>query len=201
MAPDDGGGRHYLHHFAPQQPDLDWWNPEVRAEFDRILRFWFERGIAGFRIDVAHGIVKDRELRDNTPYRDGDPAWVKGLRSWNDRGMNQAETHEVFRNWRRIAEEYDPPRLLVGETSVTDLPLMASYYGGAADELQLAFNFAFLQGELDTGRLRPIVEATEAALPRGAWPVYMASNHDDGRLATRWAGGDERKARARCCSC
>ena len=193
---DERTGRYYLHLFTPEQPDLDWWNEDVRDEFDRILRFWFDRGIAGVRIDVAHGIVKDRELRDNRPYRPGDPDWVERLGHWNDRSMNQPGTHDVFRRWRALAETYDPPRILVGETYVREPELMATYYGNGDDELNLAFNFAFVHAGLDAAELRAVVEETEAALPEGAWPVYTGSNHDVGRLATRWAGGDERRARA-----
>ena len=87
---DDARGRYYLHNFAKEQPDLDWWNPEVRAEFERILRFWLDRGIAGFRIDVAHGLFKDRELRDDA------------RRSERVHSMNRPETHEVYRQWRRL---------------------------------------------------------------------------------------------------
>jgi alpha-glucosidase len=189
-------GRYYLHNFAREQPDLDWWNPEVRAEFERILRFWFDRGVAGFRIDVAHALIKDRELRDNRPYAPGDPAWVKRLGTWNDRSMNRPETHEIFRRWQQVACEYDPKRILVGETYVRELPKLVAYYGGGTDELDLCFNFAFVHAPFEAEPLRAIVDEYESLLPEAAWPVWTASNHDVGRLATHWAGGDERKARA-----
>ena len=175
-------GRYYLHLFAREQPDLDWWNEDVRAAFDEILRFWFDRGVAGFRIDVAHAIVKDRELRD-------DAADGRAIHS-----MNRPEVHDVHRRWRRLADGYEVPRILVGETYVTDIIEMARYYG-ENDELNLAFNFAFVHAPLEAQAMRAIVEATEAAIPRGAWPVWTGSNHDVGRLATRWARGDERKTR------
>ena len=175
-------GRYYLHQFAPGQPDLDWWNPDVRAEFERILRFWFERGIGGFRIDVAHSLIKDSELRDHTP----------GTR---DRTINQPEVHEIYRRWQAIAREYDPKPILVGETYV-DLDHVISYYGNGTDELDLPQNFPFAKAELELDELRAIVEETEAKLPPGATPCWFGSNHDVSRLATRWAGGDEAKARA-----
>jgi alpha-glucosidase len=187
-------GRFYLAHFTPEQADLDWWNPDLRAEFDRIIRFWLERGVAGFRIDVAHSLVKDRELRDNQPYRPGDPEWVRRMGSWNDRGMNQPETHDVFRHWRRIASEYGDT-LLFGETYV-DLDKMIAFYGNGDDELNLAHNVDFLKAPLEAATMSGIVETTERLIPEGAWPTYSGSNHDDLRLATRWAGGDGRKARA-----
>jgi alpha-glucosidase len=179
---DPSRGRYYLHNFAKEQPDLDWWKPEVRAEFDRILQFWFERGIAGFRIDVAHGLVKDRELRDD--------AGSERIYS-----MNRPETHEIYRDWRRLADAYEPSRVLLGEVYVLDIPAWATYYGSSSDELNLAFNFALVHAGLDAEQMRPIVARTEAALPPGAWPCWIGSNHDVGRFTTRWCGGDEALAR------
>jgi len=179
---DPSRGRNYLHNFAKEQPDLDWWKPGVRAEFDRILRFWFERGIAGFRIDVAHGLVKDRELRDD-------------IGSERVHSMNRPETHEIYRDWRRLADAYEPQRVLLGEVYVLDIPAWAGYYGSGSDELNLAFNFALVHAGLDAEQMRPIVARTEAALPPGAWPCWIGSNHDVGRFTTRWCGGDEALAR------
>ncbi|HXF98904.1 MAG TPA: alpha-amylase family glycosyl hydrolase [Gaiellaceae bacterium] len=176
-------GRYYLHNFAPGQPDLDWWNPEVRAEFERILRFWLDRGVAGFRIDVAHALVKDRELRDDPVAESGEVLRV--------RSMNRPEAHEILRSWRRIADAYDPPRVLLGEAYVLDVPAWAAFFGSGDDELHLAFNFALLHSSLDAEAMAQVVEATEAALPPGGWPCWVGSNHDAGRLATRWCGGDE----------
>jgi alpha-glucosidase len=192
---DAGRRRYYLHLFAPGQPDLDWWNPDVRDEFDRILRFWFDRGIAGFRIDVAHGIVKDRELRDNRVAQAEDPEWVLRLGHWNERSMNQPEVHDIFRRWQRLARKYDPKPILYGET-VVGVDLLAAYYGTGGDELDLAFNFDFLRADFEVDALRSIVERIERELPADAWPTYTASNHDNSRAATRWAGGDEQKMRA-----
>jgi alpha-glucosidase len=166
--------RYYLHQFAPQQPDLDWWNDDVRAEFERILRFWFERGVAGFRIDVAHGLIKDSELRD-------------GVRFMRDR----PETQEIFRQWQAIAREYEPKPTLMGETYVP-LARTFPYYA----HLDLVQNFDFVRSRLDAAPLRAIVERVEAKIPSDRAPLWFASNHDHSRLATRWARGDERKARA-----
>jgi alpha-glucosidase len=191
-APD---GRFYLHHFLPSMPDLDWWNEGVRAEFEDVLRFWFDRGVAGFRIDVAHGVVHDRELRDNSPVQPGDSPTLQRLGQRLDRSLNQPEVHEVYRSWRRLADDYDPPRAFVGETYVMELERLASFYGDGHDELHLAFNFSFLHADLDPEVLRDCVERTEAALPDGAWPVWTSSNHDVRRFPTRWAGGDPDRAR------
>jgi alpha-glucosidase len=181
---DERTGQYYLHHFLPSQPDLDWWDDGVRDAFDEILRFWFDRGIAGFRIDVAHGLVKDPDLRDNPP----DDQWANN--------MNHPGVHDVYRRWRRIADAYDPPRMFLGETWVLDAEKLAAYYGNGDDELHMAFNFPFVLAPFETERLRPIVEATEAAIPRDGWPVWTLSNHDVARFPTRWADGDERKIRA-----
>ena len=107
---------------------------------------------------------------------------------------NRPETHAVYRDWRKIAESYSPARLLLGETWVPDAERLAAYYGDH-DELQLGFNFPFAFASFDPGRLARIVERTLAALPPGACPVWMGSNHDLGRFPSRWCGGDERKTR------
>ena len=179
-------GRYYLHNFAPEQPDLDWWNPEVGAEFERILRFWFDRGIAGFRIDVCHALIKDRELRD-------DPETTQGVQRVFS--MNRPETHEILRGWRALADAYDPHRVLLGEAYVLDVNEWARYYGSGSDELNLAFGFALLHADLDADQMCGVVAETEAALPTGAWPCWTGSNHDIGRLATRWCHGDGALAR------
>jgi alpha-glucosidase len=181
---DDRTGQYYLHNFLPEQPDLNWWNADVRSAFDEILRFWLGRGVAGFRIDVAHGIVKDRQLRDNP-----DPA----VSTYN---ANRDDVHDVFKRWRRLVDEYEPERVLLGETWVMELERLARFYGSGEDELHLPFNFPFTFSPLEAAAMRGVVEATEAALPEQAWPVWMLSNHDIVRFPTRMAGGDERKARA-----
>jgi alpha-glucosidase len=187
-------GRWYLHNFAAGQPDLNWWNEEVRAEFDRILRFWFDRGVAGFRIDVAHGLVKDKLLRDNPPATRDDPPPIRRFGQRQVYNSRRPEVHDVFRRWRSIAEEYDPPRVLLGETWVLELADWAAFYG-ADDELQLAFNFLMATATLDPTELRTVVESSLAALPAGAKPVWHGSNHDVSRMATRWCKGDEARVR------
>jgi alpha-glucosidase len=177
-------GQYYLHNFLPEQPDVNWWNEDVRAAFDDIMRFWLDRGVAGFRIDVAHGIVKDRELRDNP-----DPA----VSTYN---ANREDVHDVFRRWRTLIDKYDGDRVLLGETWVMELDRLARFYGKGDDELHLAFNFPFTFSALEADALRGVVEATQAALPQQAWPVWMLSNHDIARFPTRMAAGDDRKARA-----
>ena len=186
-------GQYYLHNFLVSQPDLNWWQPAVHAAFRGILEFWFSRGVAGFRIDVAHGLYKDAELRDNPPLTGDNPLDGRfGQRPVYS--ANRPETHGVYRDWRKIADGYSPARLLLGETWVADADTLASYYGDN-DELQLAFNFPFTLADFDAPRLAKIVEQTLAALPPGGCPVWMASNHDVGRFPSRWCDGDERKIR------
>jgi alpha-glucosidase len=169
---DEHSGQFYAHRFDRKQPDLNWRNPAVADAFDEILRFWFSRGIAGFRIDVAHEIVKHP---------------VKGV--------DLERTHEVLRRWRGIADEFDPPRVLVGETWVMELEQLVTFYGSGTDELDLAFNFPFVFAAFDAGALRAVAERTLALLPPSAWPAWTASNHDNIRFPTRWCGGDEAKIR------
>ncbi len=193
--PDDRTGQCYLRNFLVEQADLNWWSDAVRDEFDRILRFWFDRGVAGFRIDVCHMVVKDRELRDNPPATAAD--------HWMDRARGQRpeftscrpEIHEVLRRWRQVGDDYDPPRLLLGETHVFDVEQVMSFYG-SGDELQLAFNFLFLFSHFDAAAVRDVVEASEAALPPFATPCWTLGNHDVSRYGSRWADGDPRRARA-----
>jgi alpha-glucosidase len=190
---DDGTEQYYLHNFLAEQPDLNWWNGEVHRALDDVLRFWFDRGIAGFRIDVANGLVKDRDLRNNPAVTDDDPPRVRALGVRPVYNLNRPEVHDVYRRWREIADAYEPARVLIGETWLFDLAELMRYYG-AGDELDLAMNFPFIFAEFGPA-LREVVAASIAAMPEHAWPVWIASNHDAGRLATRWADGDERKVR------
>jgi alpha-glucosidase len=191
---DPASGQYYLHNFLPTQPDLNWWAEGVREEFDRILRFWFDRGVAGFRIDVCHAIVKDKELRDNPPAEPGDHPYVFRFGQRKVYNAERPEAHDVFRRWRAIAEEYDPPRLLLGETYILDVERLRPFYG-EGDELQLAFNFVFLHSPFNAAGLRSIVDASERALQEPAWPVWAISTHDLPRFVDRWCGGSAEQAR------
>ena len=192
---DPATSQYYLHNFLPEQPDLNWWEPGVHQAFEEILRFWFDRGVAGFRIDVCHGIVKDALLRDNPVSTEAD-LWVHQI--FGQRPVynaNRPEVHDILRSWRRLADGYEPGRLLMGETNVEELSTLVSYYGTGTDELNLALNFVLIESGFEAESLRGVVDSTEALLPPGAWPVWTGSNHDISRLATRWAGGDRAKAR------
>jgi alpha-glucosidase len=191
---DDATGQCYLHMFLPEQADLNWWNDGVRDEFDRILRFWFDRGVAGFRIDVAHMIVKDRQLRDNPPATDADALIDRARGQRPVYNSMRPEVHDVHKHWRALADTYDPPRVLVGETFVSEIEQLASFYGNG-DELNLAFNIPFVNADFDAATMRAMVEETEAAIPVGCAPVWTGSNHDVQRFPSRWAKGNADRAR------
>ena len=194
---DEPTGQYYLHNFLPSQPDLNWWNDEVREAFDEVLRFWYERGIAGWRIDVCHAIVKDRELRDDPAVTEDDHPEVQKLGLRRVFSMNRPEVHEVLQRWRELSlTRDDPPRALVGETYVLDLDQLIPYYGKATTSCTWPSTSCSCTRELEAETLRTIVEGVEAKLPPISWPVYTGSNHDAGRLATRWAGDDPSAARA-----
>ena len=168
---DERTNQYYHHLFLSEQPDLNWLQPEVRDSFEEILRFWFDRGVAGFRIDVVHELVKDPPSQ-----------------------ANRAEIHDVLRRWRQLGSGYEPERLLLGETWVMDLDELATFYGHT-DELQLAFNFPFMFAGLEAPALASVVKRTEDVLPDSAVPVWALSNHDVVRFPTRICDEDDAKVR------
>lgn len=189
-------GQFYLHNFLATQPDLNWWDQLVHQEFEKIIQYWFDRGAAGFRIDVAHGLYKDALLRDNPPARHTDHPAIRrgGLRQVYN--ANRPEVHEIYKRWRQIADSYVPQRALLGEVWELDMERFGDYYGRDKPELNMAFNFLFVEAELKARELAGIAEETVAALPPGATPVWTASNHDVGRFPSRWCSNDELAVRA-----
>ena len=192
---DPATGQYYMHNHLSSQPDLNWWNEAVREEFDAILRYWFDRGVAGFRIDVCNVIIKDALLRDNPPATAEDSAESQLFGQRSVYNANRPEVHDVIRRWRAIADSYDPRRVLVGETPVEELAKLVEFHGDN-DELHLAFNFGFIGAPLEAEAMRTIVDAMEKLLPLEAWPAWTGSNHDMFRFATRWAHDDPRRIRA-----
>jgi alpha-glucosidase len=175
--PDGRPGEWYLHSFAPEQPDLDWRNPEVRAEFVDVLRFWFDRGVDGFRVDVAHGLVKEAGLPD---------ARGRDRRTQEHPGWDQDEVHEVYREWRRVADAYDPPRVFVAEAWVARPERLPLYL--RPDELHMAFEFDPLHVAWREGPWRRVVErGLAAARVSGAPSAWALTNHDVVRQVTRYA--------------
>jgi alpha-glucosidase len=174
-----GDGEWYLHLFAPEQPDLNWTHPDVWSEHEEVLRFWFDRGAAGIRIDSAALLMKDPELGEEPP----NPQ--PGEHPFTDRD----EIHDVYRRWRTLAESYDEPRILVGEIWLPDADRLARYL--RPDELHTAFNFDFLGCPWEAGRLRASIDASLALHePVGAPPTWVLSNHDVTRPATRYGRAD-----------
>ncbi|WP_410607955.1 glycoside hydrolase family 13 protein [Amycolatopsis sp. lyj-109] len=175
--PDGTPGQWYLHLFTREQPDFDWRNAEVLAYFDDVLRFWFDRGVDGFRIDVCHGLIKDAALRDWDPAEGGYNAY-----SWN-----QPEVHDIFRRWHALAAGYGPDRdlLLVGEIWVPDPADLDRYL--RPDELHQAFSFDLLVQPWEAGALRGAVErATARTEVHGAPAAWTLANHDVHRAVTRY---------------
>ncbi|MEP7082306.1 MAG: alpha-amylase family glycosyl hydrolase [Chloroflexota bacterium] len=191
---DDATGQFYLHSFYPEQPDLNWRNSAVADAMAEVMRFWFRRGVDGFRVDAIFAAIKDDRLRDNPP--DRRPGAIPGLAGdagqdplWS---MNRPEVHDVIRHLRRVAAEF-PGRVLVGEAYVP-VEELAIYLGrGVDDEFHLAFDFELLLSPWRHLDLMLSIERGEALHPPGVWPTYAIANHDQSRPATRWG---EHRARA-----
>jgi alpha-glucosidase len=173
-------GDWYLHMFAAGQPDLEWCSPAVRQEFEDILRFWFDRGVDGFRIDVAHGLSKAAGLPDNPEELPGPhhnaphPAW------------DQDEVHEIYRAWRKLADSYEQPRIFVAEAWVPTNERLAQYV--RSDELHTAFQFDFLRAPWRASVMRTVIDDAMSSATRVAAPsTWVLSNHDVVRHLTRYA--------------
>jgi alpha-glucosidase len=200
---DEATQQFYLHSFLREQPDLNWRNPEVREAMYAAMRFWLDRGVDGFRMDVLWLLIKDAELRNNFP---GGPVY----------NADQPETHEIVAEMRTLLDSYGPtlpldlchparnegsaiapahldasPRVLIGEIYLP-LPELVRYYGQPAEQgtpnlngANLPFNFSLIQTRWAAADLAEIIRTYESLLPAGAWPNYVLGNHDQSRLATR----------------
>ena len=182
---DEATSQWYLHLFLPAQPDLNWGNPDVRQAMYDTLRFWLDRGVDGFRMDVIHGIGRDPALPD-APYDVERVPWS----SLNDHAL----THEYLREIRKLIDSYPGDRMAVGEVFLLSTKKVATYYGNG-DELHLSFNFPplFAPWTADAWRRR-VDRVVEELDPVGAWPTWVLSNHDNPRHRTRY--GTEARARA-----
>ncbi|MCC6791018.1 MAG: DUF3459 domain-containing protein, partial [Thermomicrobiales bacterium] len=192
---DETRGQYYLHSFLPQQPDLNWRNSATKAAMFDAMRFWLDRGVDGFRIDVAHYLMKDPDLHDNPP----NPEYGVGAGSGahkqmgehlaqlhvNDRG--HPDIHPLYREIRAMLNGYDDrsPRVTIGEVHIWDPAEWASYYGASLDEMHLPFNFGLLRTEWQVEALKRHIESIEQVVPPGGWPNYVLGNHDEHRIATR----------------
>ena len=188
-------GEWFLHLFAPEQPDFDWAHPDVAELFLGVLRFWLDRGVDGFRIDVAHGMVKELEeplieleaslKLSHMPDETGEhPLW------------DRPGVHDIYRSWNALLRGYDGDRMMVGEAWVASPERRAGYV--RADELSQAFNFDFLESAWDATSLRAAVESELATVGGvGATPTWVLANHDVEREVTRYGGGPGGTRRAR----
>jgi alpha-glucosidase len=176
-------GQYYYHAFLKEQPDLNWRNPEVQNAMLRVLRFWLDRGVDGFRVDVMHHMVKDSEFRDNPP----NPDWRPGMSPYRELlttyTADLPEVQEIVAKFRSVVEEYDD-RMLVGEIYLPVERLMA-YYGASGKGAHLPFNFQLLRLPWNAREIAAAVERYEALLPSYAWPNWVLGNHDKSRIATR----------------
>lgn len=173
--PDGTPGQWYLHFFDAGQPDFNWRNPEVPALFEKVLRFWFDRGVAGFRIDVAHGLYKHADL----------PDWAGA--HFNEYAWDQPEVHDIYRSWRAIADSYGPDRdiTLVGEIWVPTVTALAAYL--RADELPQAFFFDLLLQSWNANDFRASIDRAFAEIgSTGATITWTLNNHDVHRTVTRY---------------
>lgn len=185
--------QYYLHSFLPQQPDLNWRNPAVKAAMFEVLRFWLERGVDGFRIDAAHFVMKDPLLRDNPPNLAGTPAFWRSFGPYDSQlhlfDQGHPDTHLLYHELRQLLDSYSQvepgPRVSIGELHRPDLGAWAAYYGRDLDELHLPFNFRLLTVPWTARAICQVVEELEAGLPSRAWPNYVLGNHDEPRLASR----------------
>ncbi|MGD9893434.1 MAG: alpha-amylase family glycosyl hydrolase [Dehalococcoidia bacterium] len=203
---DEATGQYYLHSFLKEQPDLNWRNLEVEQAMLDVLRFWMDRGIDGFRIDVVGMILKDPELRDNPTNPDPRVAEIYG-QAWAQEHIYDRNFPDVFdkmRDIRRTTDEY-PDRMAIGEAFGDAATLMRFMGGEALDGLHLAFNFQLIrEGRTSEGntawdavRIRRVVDQTEAALPQGAWTNYVWGNHDVSRFISRYNVDGRGRDRAR----
>ncbi|WP_371678803.1 glycoside hydrolase family 13 protein [Streptomyces sp. NBC_01276] len=184
-------GSWYLHLFAPEQPDLDWEHPEVAAEFSSVLRFWLDLGVDGFRVDVAHGMVKAPGLPDIGRGAQATLIGTEALPFFDQDGV-----HAIHRSWRRLLDSYGGQRIGVAEAWAPTSERLALYV--RPDELHQAFNFRFLNCPWDPERMRTVIDESLAATASvGAPTTWVLSNHDVVRHVTRYGGGARGLARAR----
>ena len=188
---DEGTGQYYHHSFLPSMPDLNWRNPAVKKAMFGVMRFWLERGVDGFRVDAAPLLMKDPLLRDNPPNLTGRPTFEKPFGDYDSQlhlyDQRHSDIHELFREMRRVLDEYSAeyPRVGVGEVAIPDLTEWASYYGSALDELHMPFNFGLVSAPWAADVIARTVRELEANLPPGAWPNWVLGNHDQPRVASR----------------
>lgn len=180
---DEATGQYYYHAFLTSQPDLNWRNPRVRHAMHDVLRFWLDKGVDGFRIDVVWHLAKDSEFRDNPP----NPAWKPSQpeieRNLQKYSADQPFVHEIVEELRDVIDEYSD-RLLIGEIYLP-IDRLVDYYGRNNEGLHLPFNFQLITSPWRGDAIRRLIAEYEAAIPEGGWPNWVLSNHDKPRIAKR----------------
>lgn len=184
---DDRTHQYYYHAYDRSQPDLNWRNPEVRTAMFDVMRFWLDRGVDGFRVDVMWHLVKDEKMRDNPPNPDYEPHMSTVHKLLPMYSTDQPEVHEVVREMRQVIDEYND-RLMIGEIYLPVNRLVA-YYGTELNEAHLPFNFQLISLPWDPSKIASSILAYEAALPSRAWPNWVLSNHDRPRIRSRVGAG------------
>jgi len=184
---DEASGQYYLHSFLKEQPDLNWRHPEARAAMLDVLRFWLDRGVDGFRIDVAQFVAKDPELRDNPP--NPEPQRLAHLGEWRHQlhlyDHGHPDLHDIYREIRRLVDSYPGDRVIIGELHHPDFEIWAGFYGEELDEIHLPFNFHLLHAPWDSTSLAAVIASVCRALPEGAYANWVLGNHDQPRIASR----------------
>jgi alpha-glucosidase len=177
-------GQYYYHAFDVSQPDLNWRNPEVRRALAEVMRFWLDKGVDGFRVDVLWHLVKDDQWRDNPPNPDHDPQRESQYNALLPAfSTDQPEVHDVVAELRSVIDEYDD-RLLIGEIYLPISKLVA-YYGVERSGAHLPFNFQLVTTPWDAGRVRAVADEYDASVPADEWPNWVLGNHDQSRIASR----------------
>ena len=189
---DEATGQYYLHAFLKEQPDLNWRNPEVREAMLDAMRFWFDRGVDGFRIDVLWHIIKAEGLPDNPANPDYQPEMGEKLKLLQLHSTNQPEVHELAAEFRALADQYGD-RLLVGEI-VLPLDELLKYYGESRPGVHLPFNFQLVEAPWDAAILGRMIAEYEAALPPRGWPNWVIASHDYSRIAAKLGEAQARVA-------
>jgi alpha-glucosidase len=180
---DGATNQYYYHAYLKEQPDLNWRHPEVRQVMLDVLRFWFDRGVDGFRVDAIHHLIEDEQLRDNPLNPDWRESMSPSRRLIRANTMDQPEVHEAIVAMRRVADAYKG-RVMIGEAYLPIDRLMA-YYGVDLTGFHLPFNFHLLSTPWQPVAVAALIDAYEAALPPGGWPNWVLGNHDRSRLASR----------------
>jgi alpha-glucosidase len=185
-------GQYYLHSFLREQPDLDWRNPAVRAAMNDVLRFWLDRGVDGFRVDVIWLLIKDAALRDNPVNPSYQPAQATINRLLQVYNADQPEVHEVIAEMRSVLDRYNE-RVLIGEIYLP-IERLVTYYGKDLGGAQLPFNFQLIHTAWTANEIASLVTEYEGALPAGGWPNWVLGNHDQPRIAARVGAAQARVA-------